>query len=50
LLLDNGKIDSLFLGELLLHSTMIVINDLEHFLHMLGITDKPESVPSADYP
>jgi hypothetical protein len=27
-----------------------VINDLEHFLHVLRITDKSESVPRADYP
>jgi hypothetical protein len=50
LLLDNGKINSFFLGQFLLYSTIIVINDLEHFLHVLQITDKSESVPRADYP
>jgi hypothetical protein len=48
--LDNGEIDSFFLDQFFFHSTIIVINDLEHFLHMLHITDKPEPVPSADYP
>ena len=50
LLLDNRKKYSFFLGQFLLHSTIIVINDLEHFLHVLRITDKSESVPRADYP
>ena len=50
LLLDDGKKYSFFLGQFLLHSTIIVINDFEHFLHVLRITDKPESVPGADYP
>ena len=50
LLLDNGKIDSLFLDQFLFHSTMVVVDDLEHLLHVLRTTDKPESVPRADYP
>jgi len=50
LLLDNGKINSFFLGQFLLYSTIIVINYLKHFLHVLQITDKSESVPRAYYP
>ena len=50
LLLYDGKKYSFFLGQSLLHSTIIVINYLEHFLHVLRITDKSESVPRADYP
>ena len=50
LFFDNGKKYSFFLGQSLLHSTIIVINYLEHFLHVLRITDKSESVPRADYP
>jgi len=50
LFLNDGKKYPFFLGHFLLHSTIIVINDLEHFLHVFGITDKAKSITRADYP